>query len=111
MLPLKSLVSLLAGLVLAGSALADCGGYVTIGEGATQVTTGVANKAVDGACLNDLIVDTEDEGANYGNHGEFVAALEKLVTNWRKDGVVTAGEAEALLEAGAGSDVDRKSVV
>ncbi len=97
----------LAGLVLAGSALADCGGHVTIGEGAAQVTTAVANKAVDGACLNDLIVDTEDEGANYGNHGEFVAVLEKLVTNWRKDGVVTAGEAEALLEAGAGSDVGK----
>ncbi len=107
MLPLKSLVSLLAGLALAGSALADCAGYVTIGEGATQVATGVVNKTVNDVCLNDLIVDTGAEGANYGNHGEFVAALEKLVASWRKDGVVTAGEAEALLEAGAESDVGK----
>jgi 5'-nucleotidase len=51
----------------------QCEGKVTIGEGVSQVVTSVANKAIDGHCLNDLIIDTEAEGANYGSHVEFVA--------------------------------------
>lgn len=103
---LKPLVGLL-GLALAGAATAACSGNVTIGEGSAQVATAVANKAVSGSCLNDLIIDTEAEGANYGNHGEFVVTLGKHLYDWTRQGVLTPSEAVELQVAGAKSSVGR----
>lgn len=103
---LKPLVAL-TGLALAGTAAANCTGNVVIGESPSQITTSVANKAAGGMCLNDLIIDTETEGANYGNHGEFVARLSKQVTGWTLQRVINPKEAGALLAAGARSDVGK----
>lgn len=103
-LMLKPLAALVC-LAVAGPALADCVGDVTLGEGAAQVVTTVPNKAVGGACLNDLIVDTAAEGANYGNHGEFVATLAKQVALWARKHAISPREAVGLLKAGAQSGV------
>src|SRR4030067_1826433 len=72
--PLAVIVSL----ALSGPVLADCSGNVVIGEGAAQITSQVSNKTIGASCLNDLIIDTAAEGANYGNHGEFVVYLTRL---------------------------------
>ncbi|MBN9127034.1 MAG: bifunctional metallophosphatase/5'-nucleotidase, partial [Nitrosospira sp.] len=103
---LKPLVAL-TGLALAGAAAANCTGNVVIGEGPSQIATSVANKAVGGTCLNDLIIDTEAEGANYGNHGEFVARLSKQAGEWTLQRALSPKEAGALLAAGARSDVGK----
>ena len=107
MQPLLKPLAALVCLALAGPALADCAGNVTIGEGAAQITTLVPNKAFGSSCLNDLIVDTTAEGANYGNHGEFVAGLAKQVAAWTKQRVINPREAARLLVAGAKSDVGK----
>lgn len=103
---LKPLVGLL-GLALAGAATAACSGNVTIGEGSAQVATAVANKAVGATCLNALIVDTEAEGANYGNHGEFVVHLGQRLYGWTRQGILTPREAIELQVAAAKSSVGK----
>ncbi|MDZ7593118.1 MAG: bifunctional metallophosphatase/5'-nucleotidase [Thiobacillus sp.] len=106
--PLKPLVFML-GLALAGPALSDvaCDGSVTLGEGSAIVTTAVGNRAVGASCLNDLIIDTTAEGANYGNHGEFVSALTRLTSDWVKAGIISRQEAARLISAAARSGVGR----
>lgn len=103
---LKPLAALVC-LTLDGPVLADCVGNVTIGEGASQVATTVLNKAVGNSCLNDLIIDTTAEGANYGNHGEFVASLTKQLVSWAKKHEISPREAASMLVAGAKSDVGK----
>lgn len=103
---LKPLVGLL-GLALAGAATAACSGNVTIGEGTSLVTTAVVNKAVGASCLNALIVDTEAEGANYGNHGEFVVHLGQRLYGWTRQGILTPREAIELQVAAAKSSVGK----
>jgi 5'-nucleotidase len=92
-----------------GPALAatTCAGSVLIGEGPEQVTTGVANTAFQGRCLNAWIVDTAAEGANYGSQAEFVAHLGKLSLAWTKAQLITPQEAAELLAAGLRSHVGR----
>jgi 5'-nucleotidase len=102
---LKPLV-VLVGLVATGSAIAECTGNVTIGEGGTQITTKVPTKAIGNACLNDLIIDTTAE-ANYGSQIEFDVALAKLVGDWTKNRTISALQAVELLIAGARSDVGK----
>jgi 5'-nucleotidase len=103
---LKPLAALVC-LSLAGPVLADCAGHVTFGEGDVQIVTPVSNRAVGGACLNELIVDTAAEGANYGNHGEFVAILARQVAGWTRQRHVSPREAGAILAAGARSGVGK----
>ncbi|OGU22634.1 MAG: bifunctional metallophosphatase/5'-nucleotidase [Hydrogenophilales bacterium RIFOXYD1_FULL_62_11] len=103
---LKPLAALVC-LTLAGPVLADCVGNVTIGEGASQIATTVANKAVGSTCLNDLIIDTAADGANYGSHGEFIANLAKQVAAWAKKHEISPREAANMLVAGAKSDVGK----
>ena len=103
MKPIAALVSLM----LAGPVLADCTGNVVIGEGATQIATQVPNKSIGASCLNDLIVDTAAEGANYGNHGEFVETLAHLVVNLVKHHNITLREAANLVHSGAQSEVGK----
>jgi 5'-nucleotidase len=105
-LMLKPLAALVC-LAVASPALADCVGDVTLGEGAARLVTTVPNKAVGGACLNDLIVDTAAEGANYGNHGEFVATLAKQLARWTRKHAISPREAAGLLKAGAQSAVGK----
>ncbi len=103
---LKPLAALVC-LALAGPVLADCAGTVAIGEGAARIATQVPNKAIGNACLNDLIVDTAAEGANYGSHGEFVAVLAKQAGGWAKQRAISLREAAGLLAAAAKSDVGK----
>lgn len=107
MIPILKRLFALAGLVLAGTASANCVGNVTIGEGGSAISTSVTNKTVGATCLNNMIIDTEAEGANYGNHGEFVARLSKQVTGWARQGIIRSKEAVQLLAAGARSDVGK----
>ena len=95
------------GLALAGPVVAACTGNVVIGEGTTQITSQVSNKAIEASCLNDLIIDTAAEGANYGNQGQFVAYLTRFVGGLVKNRDLTLREAIQLVKSGARSDVGK----
>ncbi len=95
-----------AALTLAGPALA-CDGIVTLGEGAAQITTTVPNASVGNTCLNDLIIDTTAEGANYGNHGVFVETVAELAHEWAEKRIITKKQAVQLVVAGARSAVGK----
>jgi 5'-nucleotidase len=69
------------------------------------INSGVANKAVAGSCLNDLIVDSIAEGANWGSHGEFVATLSRQSRHWQWSRLITEQERSRLMQAAARSDV------
>ena len=103
MKPLAALICL----VLAGPVVAACSGNVVIGEGATQITSQVSNKAIGTSCLNNLIIDTTAEGANYGNQGQFVVYLTRLVADLVKSRDITLREAIQLVKSGARSDVGK----
>lgn len=106
MKPVLKPLAALVGLILAGHALADCTGTVTIGEGATQIVTDVPNIAINGICLNDLIIDTAQEGAaNYDHHGEFAAKVTKQAAAWVRKGNLNHDEAARLVAAARKSDV------
>ncbi|SEL53062.1 bifunctional metallophosphatase/5'-nucleotidase [Nitrosovibrio tenuis] len=107
MIPILKPLAALIGLALAGTATANCTGNITIGEDSSQISTAVANKTVGATCLNNLIIDTEAEGANYRNHGEFVARLSKQVTGWARQGILRSKEAAELRAAGARSEVGK----
>jgi 5'-nucleotidase len=104
MKPLVKPLSVLIGLALSGAVLA-CDGTVTIGEGATQIATEIPNRSIDGTCLNDLIVDTTAERANYGSHGEFIVELTKAAIGWVKSHEISGKELGRLISAAARSDV------
>ncbi len=94
-----------AGFSSQAAATATCSGNVTFGEGTAQIVTGVANKAINQRCLNELIVDTEAEGANYGNHGEFIAEVAELGAHLLKHRVLRPHEAAELVRSAARSEV------
>ena len=105
----KCLPALLT-LALTGPALAtilECTGDVTIGEGAAQRVTGVPNKPIGAACMNDAIVDTAAEGANYANHLEFLARATRLFAAWLRERRVSGREFGELMRAAARSDVGK----
>jgi 5'-nucleotidase len=101
------LATAIVGLAAAGPVLAVCTGTVVMGEGPTAIATRVPNEDVGGTCLNDRIVDTFAEGANYGSHGEFVRYLDHLAEGLVEQGALTERQAEALASAAARSDVGR----
>lgn len=107
MLSILKPVVAVAGLVLAGASSANCIGSVIIGESNSAIATSVANKAVGNTCLNDLIIDTEAEGASYGNHGEFLARFSRQVTEWVRQDIISPNEGAELRAAGARSRVGR----
>ena len=73
----------------------DVGGTVHIGD----CDTGVENQVFeDGSTLSDLIGQAAD-GAT--NHGKFVSAVAQLKNGWKKDGTLTAEEAEAIQNCAA----------
>ncbi len=100
-------------LIIATPAVAQsaCSGAVVIGEGDGQISTMVANRSVAGSCINDLIVDTSAEGANYGNHGEFVKTVHQLATHWAKQELISKRDAAQLVQAAARSDVGKRMQV
>ena len=104
-LRLTSISACLA-LAMSGSALA-CDGTVTIGEGASQIVTKVANNAIGDACINDLIIDTGAEGANYGNHGEFVATVRKHARKWVAAHVLSRRDGLKIIDAATRSHVGK----
>lgn len=109
---LKSIVAAV-GLAMAAPVMADglCSGNVTIGEGTAQIVTQVTNKSADDGCLNDLIVDTHAEGANYGSHGKFVKAVTKLTHAWVKERIISRRDAARIVRAAAHSDVGKTIAV
>jgi 5'-nucleotidase len=95
----------------ARAATPPCTGNVVIGEGDPKIVTNVANKSVNGVCINALIVDTAAEGASYGNHGEFVSQVSKLIREWTNAGHITVNEAGELMAAAARSHVGKTTTV
>jgi 5'-nucleotidase len=94
--------------LLAASAIAQaqtCTGAVTIGEGQSQIVTGIPNSAFAGKCLNALIEDTVSEGASYDSHGEFVAEVVKLGYGWLRHGVISWRQLSEMVSAAARSEV------
>ena len=103
----SKILAAIVGLVLAGPVVAACTGNVAIGEGATQITSQVSNKTIGTSCLNDLLIDTIAEGANYGNQGQFVAYLTRFAAGLVKSRDITLREAIQLVKSGARSDVGK----
>ncbi|MFA5240848.1 MAG: bifunctional metallophosphatase/5'-nucleotidase [Sulfuricella sp.] len=75
------------------------------------INSGVVNKPVAGSCLNDLIVDSIAEGANWGSHGEFVATLSRQSRHWQWSRLITEQERSRLMQAAARSDVGNTMLV
>lgn len=72
---------------------------------AGTVDSSVPNKDVGGVCMNDLIVDTAVEGANWGTHGAFVSAVSALTLGWLKTQAISNTERSQIVSAAAQSDV------
>lgn len=72
---------------------------------AGTVDSTVSNKDVGGVCMNDLLVDTAIEGANWGTHGAFVNAVSALTLGWLKAQVISNTERSRIVSAAAQSDV------
>jgi 5'-nucleotidase len=71
------------------------------------VDSGVINKDIGGVCINDHIIDTAVEGANWGNHGEFVSTIARLAMAWQKTEKITIQERSGLMRAAAQSEVGK----
>lgn len=101
-------VALVLGLALAQPLFAaECTGKVGFGEADGRVLSQVDNRAAGAACFNDLIIDTDAEGANYANHGEFVSAVGALARDWRDEGLIDGREYGELVSAAARSNVGK----
>lgn len=99
------LASLLASatLTVSGPAHADpvaCTGPVMLGS----IDSGVADRAVNGQCINDLIIDTPN---HWGNHGQFVRHVSQVTLDLLKGRVLNALERGRILRAAAQSGVGR----
>lgn len=75
------------------------------------INSGVINKPVSGSCLNDLIIDSITEGANWGKHGEFVESIERQSRGWQRSRLITERERTKLIHAAARSDVGKTMTV
>lgn len=89
------------------AASVGCTGKVTFGEAGTRLVSSVPNRRIDVRCLNDLIVDTGLEGANYGSHEEFVAEVAMLGARLVKRRLIEVREYLDLVRAAARSDVGK----
>src|SRR5262245_21026984 len=88
--------------VISAPALA-CTGNVVIGE----VATTVPNKSIGASCINDLIIDTVAEGANYESPGNFFGTVSDLTGKWLDAGLITRAEREAIRAAAKASNVGK----
>lgn len=96
-LVLASLFSLTA---TAFAASATCSGNVVLGS----VDSTVADRNVDGSCINDLIVDTPNA---WGNHGQFVSHVSQITLDLLKRRVLSAQERNRIMQAAAQSNVGK----
>jgi 5'-nucleotidase len=69
------------------------------------IDSGIANRLVANSCFNDLIVDSANEGANWGSHGEFIETIEKQSQRWLRAKLMSAQERSSLILTAARSDV------
>jgi len=61
-----------------------------------SIDSGVANKKVeDGSTFLDAVWS----GAPFADHAKFMAAVERVASEWRNAGRVTAAEQEAIVQA------------
>jgi 5'-nucleotidase len=106
--PLRILAAAL-GLALVSQALANgsCDGTVTFGEADALIVTSVPNRSAGRACFNDFIIDTDAEGANFGNHDEFVREVGKVAGGWLRERRITTRQFADLLAGAARSEVGK----
>ena len=93
--------------VQAHAACVDTRATVFVGS----VDSTVLNKELGGSCLNDLIVDTAAEGANWGNHGAFVARVVGLTHGLVKKKAISHAERFHIVSAAARSEVGKTLLV
>ena len=103
---------LFAGLALSSAAFSAypppaCTGNVVFGEGDGQVVTDVPNRPIGSSCMNELIIDTVAEGANYGSHGAFVVDVGKLAAQWLRAKKISRRELGKLIAGAVRSDVGK----
>ncbi|WP_298364366.1 thrombospondin type 3 repeat-containing protein [uncultured Lutibacter sp.] len=67
--------------------------------------TGVANIITNGCgvTMSDLI--DELENGTYKNHGQFVSAMAKLISNWKKEGLISPNEKGLIMSCASGSSI------
>ena len=78
---------------------------------AGTVDSTVPNKDVGGVCMNDLIVDAMEEGANWGSHGAFVNAVSRLTQDWLNAKTLSNTERSQIVNAAARSEVGKSLLV
>jgi 5'-nucleotidase len=93
-------------LFLSGQALTDtnCPGSVTLGS----LDSGVADRAINNICLNDLILDAPN---TWGSHGEFVSHVAAIANPLMQTKALTKKEHSLLMRAAAQSEVGRTVTV
>lgn len=94
------LASLLALSVPAFAATVACTGNVMLGS----VDSSVPDRAVSGACINDLILDTPD---TWGNHGQFVSHVSQVTLDLLRQRALSAQERSRIMQAAAQSNVGK----
>lgn len=98
-MPVLKPLALATLLALSGSAFA-CDGDIMLGG----VDSNVADRAVNGACVNDLIVDTPN---TWGSHGEFVSHVSQVTLDLMKARKLTSRERSQIMQAAAQSEVGK----
>jgi hypothetical protein len=68
------------------------------------IGTGVRNRAADGRCTIDDLIQDE---ARWSDHDDFVAHARAVTAGLRQDGIVTRAERTKILDAAERSDVGR----
>ncbi|MCU0842135.1 MAG: bifunctional metallophosphatase/5'-nucleotidase [Thiobacillaceae bacterium] len=81
-------------------AAAGCDGNVTLGS----IDSSVADRDVNGSCINELI---QDEPNTWGNHGQFVSHVSQVTLDLLKGRQINARERSRIMRAAAQSDVGK----
>jgi 5'-nucleotidase len=82
------------------AATAACTGNVMLGS----IDSNVADRAVGGTCINDLILDTPD---TWGNHGQFVSHVSQVTLDLLRQRALSAQERSRIMQAAAQSNVGK----
>lgn len=104
-------LALICALTVVGPTYAACTGIVTIGEGFERIVTTVPNREIGTRCINERIIDTVAEGANYENHGEFIKEVRELTERWLDRRIINRFERNDILAAARRSNVGRTVTV
>ena len=67
-----------------------------------QCDTGVENQLIDDTCMSDLIANCEEDAKN---HGDYVSCVAHLTNDWKKDGLITGTEKDAIQSCAAEADI------